>query len=601
MILKALYDYYQRKGNLAPIGFQEVEIHYVIIISPEGDFVKIENRKKLSQVVIRAATNKSGTGAIPNILWDKADYMINLDSDKQDIGNGITEKCKSEVFIVKELILFYPHRKDFAALGKFYEKKQYYKIRESDYWDEIKTNKHQISFQLLGELNLVASYSDDLVDYLKRKWQSLPRRICLVTGQKGHIVKTTAITSLLEATNGKLVSFQKKSGYDSYRKEQGDNAPISIETECAFSTALNHLLGRKSRNKLILGDKRVIVFWSSARESFKADEYEEMLAAFFNFSDKKSDNPDSGIELIRASFNNIYKGKNVIDSTDYFYFLGLSPNGKARISVVYWNESPLRVFYEAVLNHLKDMEIIDNRYRKKPYIGIYDIINAVSCKAKSPKSKKTEYRYQPNLIEMVFRSIIQGTIYPQPLFISCLQRIRAEQNVPKRGFPEFYEFIDLEITRIAILKAYLNRLDNDNKKLEIMIDKENTNQGYLCGRLFAVLEKIQENKIKKETEKNDNGNTIRSRYMNAASATPIAVFPTILNLSVHHAEKLDKGVQIWFEQIKSEIVDKIMAEGFPCHLSLPDQGRFFVGYYHQRQCFFTKKDNAINELENNVE
>ena len=89
--------------------------------------------------------------------------------------------------------------------------------------------------------------------------------------------------------------------------------------------------------------------------------------------------------------------------------------------------------------------------------------------------------------------------------------------------------------------------------------------------------------------------------MNAASATPIAVFPTILNLSVHHAEKLDKGVQLWFEQIKSEIVDKIMAEGFPCHLSLPDQGRFFVGYYHQRQCFFTKKDDAINELENNVE
>ena len=126
-----------------------------------------------------------------------------------------------------------------------------------------------------------------------------------------------------------------------------------------------------------------------------------------------------------------------------------------------------------------------------------------------------------------------------------------------------------------------------------MIDKENSNQGYLCGRLFAVLERIQ--------ERANGASTIRSRYMNAASATPIAVFPTILNLSVQHAEKLDKGVQIWFEQIKSEIVDKIMAEGFPCHLSLPDQGRFFVGYYHQRQCFFTKKDDAINELENNVE
>lgn len=110
------------------------------------------------------------------------------------------------------------------------------------------------------------------------------------------------------------------------------------------------------------------------------------------------------------------------------------------------------------------------------------------------------------------------------------------------------------------------------------MNKENSNQGYLCGRLFAVLERIQ--------ERANGASTIRSRYMNAASATPIAVFPTILNLSVHHAEKLDKGVQIWFEQIKSEIVDKIMAEGFPCHLSLPDQGSFFCRLLSSAAMFF---------------
>ena len=114
-----------------------------------------------------------------------------------------------------------------------------------------------------------------------------------------------------------------------------------------------------------------------------------------------------------------------------------------------------------------------------------------------------------------------------------------------------------------------------------MLDKENNNQGYLCGRLFAVLDKIQEdaNKI----------SSIRERYMNAASSTPSAVFATILNLSVHHSEKLEEGRRIYFEKLKQEILDKVSADGFPTHLDLQDQGRFFVGYYHQRQDFFRSK------------
>ena len=119
-----------------------------------------------------------------------------------------------------------------------------------------------------------------------------------------------------------------------------------------------------------------------------------------------------------------------------------------------------------------------------------------------------------------------------------------------------------------------------------MLDKENTNQGYLCGRLFAVLDKIQEDA--------NNQHSIRERYMNAASATPATVFATILNLSSHHAENLNEGRKIYFEKTKQEIIDKISAAGFPSHLDLQDQGRFFVGYYHQRQDFFTKTEKENN-------
>ena len=137
--------------------------------------------------------------------------------------------------------------------------------------------------------------------------------------------------------------------------------------------------------------------------------------------------------------------------------------------------------------------------------------------------------------------------------------------------------------RAAIIKAYLNRLNSNERKIKVMLDIENTNQGYLCGRLFAVLDKIQEDA--------NNQHSIRERYMNSASATPSTVFATILNLSSHHSENLNEGRKIYFEKLKQEIIDKIPSDGFPAHLDLQDQGRFFVGYYHQRQDFFTKNNN----------
>ena len=223
------------------------------------------------------------------------------------------------------------------------------------------------------------------------------------------------------------------------------------------------------------------------------------------------------------------------------------------------------------MNHFNDMELADNRPDKKPYQGIREMLSAVTLGGKVSDAT-------PNLPEAVARSIFQGLPYPFTLFSSCIRRIRAEQSP--------------YLARVAILKAYLNRLNDENKKLYIMLDRENNNIGYLCGRLFAVLEKIQEDA--------SHINSIRERYMNAASATPSAVFPTVLNLSVHHSEKLNEGSKIFHERLKQEIIGKLPADGFPPHLDLQDQGRFFVGYYHQRQDFFTKKSETNEQsMDNN--
>lgn len=118
-----------------------------------------------------------------------------------------------------------------------------------------------------------------------------------------------------------------------------------------------------------------------------------------------------------------------------------------------------------------------------------------------------------------------------------------------------------------------------------MLDLENTSPAYRLGRLFAALEKVQE-----EASPGLNA-TIRERYYGAASSTPVSVFTTLLRLKNHHLAKLgSRGRAVNFERLIGEIMGGL--EDFPKHLNLPEQGRFALGYYHQRQDFFSKPESS---------
>jgi CRISPR-associated protein Csd1 len=141
--------------------------------------------------------------------------------------------------------------------------------------------------------------------------------------------------------------------------------------------------------------------------------------------------------------------------------------------------------------------------------------------------------------------------------------------------------------RAALIKAYLNRQLRAGKnydvkeELKVGLDTGQVSLGYNLGRLFAVLEKIQE-------EANPNLNaTIRERYYGAACGSPVSVYPTLMKLKNHHLAKLHPGRKTNLERLIGEIVGNF--DVFPPHLSLHEQGKFAVGYYHQRQDLFTSK------------
>ena len=556
MILRALYDYYKRSDNLPAKGMEEKEIGFLVVLSPEGRFLRFEDcrlgKGRARIYLVKKHVGRS-SAAVANYLYDNSAYVLGY-SDKT---NG-KEQLYFDTFKekVETIAKVFPDNKDIYAIQAFYKNSRdsiIQTVSQDVLWEDIRKNLSKkystFSFRIEGDLKIVAEKKEILQ---LEECDSSDVKFCLVSGKYGVPVDTTTATMIPGSQAiAKLVAFQVNSGYDSYGKTKCGNAPISEEAEFAYTTALNSMLQKGSRNKFMLGN-RTFVFWASSKNE-AAVEAENSLFELLGYSEEVKDDPNANIMKARKVFESIYSGLLKTELDDRFYILGLAPNS-ARIAVVYWSETTLKDFAGKILNHFNDMEIHDTRKDKKPYMGIREIISSVTLGGKMSD-------VTPNLPEAVVKSIFQGLPYPQTLYSACVRRIRAEQK--------------LTITRAAIIKAYLNRQSNNNKKIDIMLDKENNNQGYLCGRLFAVLDNLQ--------FAANGQDSIRSSYMNAASTTPSTVFSTILKLSNNHYGKLakdKKGLANFFDNQKKEIM--AMLQEFPDTLELNDQGRFFLGYYHQK-------------------
>ena len=535
---------------------EEKEIGFLLVLSPEGRFLRFEDcrlgKDRARIYLVKKHVGRS-SAAVANYLYDNSAYVLGY-SDKT---NG-KEQLYFDTFKekVETIAKVFPDNKDIYAIQAFYKNSRdsiIQTVSQDVLWEDIRKNLSKkystFSFRIEGDLKIVAEKKEILQ---LEECDSSDAKFCLVSGKYGVPVDTTTATMIPGSQAiAKLVAFQVNSGYDSYGKTKCGNAPISEEAEFAYTTALNSMLQKGSRNKFMLGN-RTFVFWASSKNE-AAVEAENSLFELLGYSEEVKDDPNANIMKARKVFESIYSGLLKTELDDRFYILGLAPNS-ARIAVVYWSETTLKDFAGKILNHFNDMEIHDTRKDKKPYMGIREIISSVTLGGKISDAT-------PNLPEAVVKSIFQGLPYPQTLYSACVRRIRAEQK--------------LTIARAAIIKAYLNRQNNNNKTIDIMLDKDNNNQGYLCGRLFAVLENLQ--------FAANGQDSIRSSYMNAASTTPSTVFSTILKLSNNHYGKLakdKKGLANFFDNQKKEIM--AMLQEFPATLELNDQGRFFLGYYHQK-------------------
>ena len=573
MILQELVEYYEnleKNGKVPQEGWCLTKVSYAINLSKDGVITGItrlnDNIEKGKPGEIRRlkvpekVTRSSGVS--PNFLCDNAKYFLGIGAD------GVVDSRTRECFQAakeRHLSLLGNVNGDMAhAICLFFEKWDPEKAREcqeiNDSWEYISDGMDMV-FCVGAEF---AQDNQDIQNAWNNYYASIEdgiEGICLVTGRHCKISRLhRAIKGVAgaQSSGAPLVSFNAPA-FESYGKEQSYNAPVGKYAVFAYTTALNYLLSHK-KYVFHIGDT-TILFWAESAEQ----EYQDI---FFSAID-----PVDNQEEIRKLFEKLEKNEAidvdsfVLDPDQRFCILGLAPNA-ARLSVRFFYQDSFGKILKNISRHYKRMKIVRPSWEEREYLGIKDMLQETVNKKSKDKSPVS------NTASMVLQAIISGSKYPASLYTDTLIRIRAEQG---------------EITwgRAAIIKAFLIRNFNQEKKgVNYMgLDMDRRDTAYVLGRLFAVLEIIQRDAnpgIKA---------TIRDRYFNSACATPASIFPVLIKLKNSHMKKLEResvGSKIYYERTLSEIMEKL--EYFPGRLSLEEQGKFVLGYYHQTQKHFEKKE-----------
>lgn len=577
-LFPALIGYYQRLQDdpdraIAGFGFSVEKIHFQVVLNSDGtlySFDDIRDRNDKGKPIPRSLVvpdggGRSGTGMKPFFCWDNTGYTLGRDN------KGKSERAAEMFAAFRELHKsFLPELEsndEFVALYRFLDAWDPARAETLENWEEAAGMN--VVFKLRGRTNYVHQGEEVKEAWLRSQSSDTPDveralGISLLSGEEEELARLhPQIRGVVGAntTGAAIVSFNL-AAFESYGKSQSFNAPVGTRDAFRYTTALNRLLADESR-RVRIGDATV-VFWTDRAEAGDVEPYFHEI-----FGEGPSQNAEHAATVDRlrgflAAARQGRLGDMIRDPEAPFYVLGLSPNA-SRLNVRYWLAGTVKEFADRIARHIADLEMTGEPPGSPPLV-IRRILLETS---RDPKD------IAPNLAGEVARAVLSGSRYPQVLFNSVVRRIRADTGMNHR--------------RAAILKAHLIR--NLNQEVPVALNKEHPDEAYHLGRLFAALEYAQTSAL------GNINRTVKDAFFGAAAATPSFVFPRLIRLNHHHLEKLPTApvdargagtrTKGFFDRLIQEICARVTH--FPGHLTLERQGLFYIGYFHQRQEFFTKR------------
>ena len=588
MILQALvrcYEALAERGELEKPGWSPVKVSWGLELDVDGQVKSLlplgsmdAKSKQFSRTMTLPNKLKSTSRASSNFLWDNSEYILGL-GKKENTTEKNFQAC---VWRHQEILKDVKH--PFAqAIVKFFDG---WKPENSFENPIIKTNIKE----LIKGGNIVFAMEDSNeelqfahdVPEIRRAWDETYISMgneevgrCLVTGEKTPIaILHPSISGIYGAKSfgALLVSFNMEAS-ESYGKEQGRNAPVGKYAAFAYGAALNYMVGHADFHGR-LGDT-TLVYWAEGAEPAYGSAFMAMMGMGGDDKNEITQKELSGL-LTALCQGNTVKWANVpLNPKNRFYILGLAPNA-SRLSVGFFLQDSFDAFVKHYQKHQERLNIVRPAFDERETLSMWALLRETV----NPNSR--DKSAQPQLIGEMLRAVLTGSLYPSALYTQTEIRLRAEKDI-NRG-------------KAAMIKAYLLRNVVEQQKdqthiyeevLGVELNEQSTYLPYRLGRLFAVLEAVQQ-------KANPNINTtIKDRYFNSGCATPALVFPTLLRLAQSHLSKIGGGAAVYYDKMITELLGDV-TQSYPPRLSLQDQGIFQIGYYHQKQKLFTKKEEKDN-------
>lgn len=582
MILQALTRYYEallKRGDIAPLGWSKTKISFALCLDKDGHVTQViptmEPVEMGKKTVLRPqeknlpAGEDRSSNVAANFLWDNSGYILGIDQ------KGKPERSKkyfSEAKALHHAVLDGVNSPTSSAILAFFDAWQPERAAEHP---ALASQLQAITSggNLLFRVDGVYPQEDTAIcDAWQRYWERTDKNTklmqCLVTGQYHQEIARTHPKIKGDPRDGfqtmgnTLVSFNNDSE-SSYGQEQSYNAPVGKYAAFAYTAALNHLLANRN-NVQIIGNTTVVC-WAEGAEPV----YQDLFMSFVSGSlpPAISDND------LRAALKRLAMGLPCddlgVDPNRTFYVLGLAPNA-ARLSVRFFLRDSFGKLMQNVNAHYERLEIVKPTYEKREVLSLWALLREtvnLNSKDKSPS---------PAMVGAAARAIFSGGLYPVSLLEAAMLRIRAERNITWG--------------RAAIIKAYYLKnphTDCPKEVLTVSLNETSTNIPYTLGRLFSVYEAVQ------QAANPGINTTIKDKFFNSAAAMPASIFPVLNSLYQKHLRKLENGQRIYFDKQVSALKN-VLHEDYPARMTLAQQGSFDLGYYHQTQKRYLKKEENKN-------
>lgn len=606
MLIRSLCDYYDiqsARGEAASDIMSEQPVHWMVMLTPDGrvaDIIdkrieesvpqkngKVKIVKKPIVVPLPKRTQKTGIDA--NIIEHRPLYIFGLNYDAKigltpDDKTGKARKSH-EAFVKKNLEFFEGIDSEIARayvnfiknwvpeneteneqlkkLGKEYQGSYY--IFALDGSPECKLHKDKAVLakyeKLMAKAAAETAESDDGI------------MMCPIEGER---LRAARIHDKIKGIKGGnsvgavLVNFNS-SAFESYGKSQSMNSGISEKAMKKYTSSLNKLLADPMHH--IYSDDMTVVFFAMKHDD-KAEC--DLFNGYLNSSNGVTE--DSTKADVKAVSENIYyKGQtgnaqaldDDVDNGVDFFVAGFTPNG-SRICQKFMVRNKFGKIIDNVKQHQQDMAICGSNSEIPLWRINKELVSPNSANAISPALQSD-----------IFQAILNGTNYPYTLLETVVRRVCTDSDTDSNDKTKINE------VRAGLIKAFINRkarLNGDKEEITMSLDKENKNPAYLCGRLFAVLEKIQLEATDVKLNR-----TIKDAYFSSASSRPALIMPRLIDLSNYHLRKLKEGRVIYFSKLINEIMGKIK-DSLPTNLSIMEKGKFQLGYFQQNKDFFAEQN-----------